>query len=294
MPCVLLLSLVPAQHLFCFAWHSYRSGYPVVNMPPFSSPALNLDGSDDPFYRYKMPALQVKVEGSSKMVKTVLLNLDDVCRAIGRPCDHMLVFLGQNLSAAANVDKRTGKTYISGAHEQATVQQHVFQFLQDTVLCGRCGNPETTLRIEGSKKKKGAHLTCKGCGACMDLDATDRFVKYMILHPPEDAAYGHADAGGGNVHSQLQEEVAASTSDRKKVPCGQCGHRTSKAICSKCGAATDAAAAAGFFAHQCSDERHHSKEQAGGTGKGAKKECPSCGHRTSKASCNKCGASLAD
>ncbi len=29
-----------------------------------------MHGKDDPFYRYTMPRLQIKVEGSTKMIKT--------------------------------------------------------------------------------------------------------------------------------------------------------------------------------------------------------------------------------
>jgi hypothetical protein len=29
-----------------------------------------MNGKDDPFYRYTMPRLQIKVEGSTKMIKT--------------------------------------------------------------------------------------------------------------------------------------------------------------------------------------------------------------------------------
>lgn len=39
----------------------------------------------DAFYRYKMPRLQAKVEGKGNGIKTVIVNMADVAKAIGRP-----------------------------------------------------------------------------------------------------------------------------------------------------------------------------------------------------------------
>ena len=37
------------------------------------------------FYRYKMPRLQAKVEGKGNGVKTVIPNMVEIARALGRP-----------------------------------------------------------------------------------------------------------------------------------------------------------------------------------------------------------------
>ena len=39
----------------------------------------------DAFYRYKMPRLQAKVEGKGNGVKTVIPNMVDIARSLGRP-----------------------------------------------------------------------------------------------------------------------------------------------------------------------------------------------------------------
>jgi len=209
---------------------------------------VNMDGSDDAGYRYKMPAVIVKVEGKSKMIKTVIENLPAVCHNIGRPTEHLLTFLGQRLSVATKMEK-DGRCYVTGVHDQGKVQKHILDFISETVACSRCGNMETTCHVEGKKKSKAVFLICKASSCRTDLDATDRFVKYIMQHPPEAATYGQAAPETVGVAAVMARAtaMAEATSNKPKTRevkaskqvCRACGHRTSKATCKKCGLELD-------------------------------------------------------
>mmetsp|Transcript_49 Transcript_49/g.136 ORF Transcript_49/g.136 Transcript_49/m.136 type:complete len:277 (-) Transcript_49:108-938(-) len=150
-----------------------------------SKNVVNMNGSDDPFYRYTMPAVQTKVEGTTKMIKTILTNIDDLSASIARPVDYIVTYFGQELSANSKVDTKTQKAYVTGHMKLEDLQAACFKFIREHVLCKHCGNPETIVNVVGKGKKKDVVLLCKGCGGKTTLDSTDRFVKYQALHPPD-------------------------------------------------------------------------------------------------------------
>ena len=61
---------------------------PRVPVPARLSRRLLVCSSvEDPFYRYKMPALIAKVEGRGNGIKTVIPNMGAIARALARPPD---------------------------------------------------------------------------------------------------------------------------------------------------------------------------------------------------------------
>jgi translation initiation factor 2 beta subunit (eIF-2beta)/eIF-5 len=217
-------------------------------MKSISGNTVNMDGSDDPSYRYTMPALVVKHEGSSKMKKTVVVNLAEVSQAVGRPADYLLTYLSQSLNAASKIEKDGGKMYIAGHHDTEVMQERTFVFVKEFVMCRECRNPETSCVVTGTKRNKELYLACKGGCELSHLDS-DRFVKYMVQHLPQEPVRWHAQTGRGATSeavamaSQLadakQQEKVEKKKEKRTCPNPSCGHRSSKEICSKCGTAMD-------------------------------------------------------
>ena len=148
------------------------------------------------------------------MQKSVFVNIDDVCKAIGRPKTYLVTFFGQQLGVNAKIDK-DGKAYIAGAFSESTVQELVFTFLREYVRChrgqvGHCNNIETTCVVEGCKKSKQLFLACKSCGARTHIPNEDRFAKFMLAHPLPFEAFGQAQGAAGSVGDVVADLSAAA------------------------------------------------------------------------------------
>lgn len=131
---------------------------------------MNINGSDDPFYRYKMPKSISRHEG----IYTIFVNIADIAKSLDRTIDTIATFLRSELGSAIKV--KDNKLFIHGKHTQVMLQQLITKFVQQFVLCSKCDNPETTY----VKVKKRVDMVCASCGHHQELDDTHKLVNYII------------------------------------------------------------------------------------------------------------------
>jgi len=146
--------------------------------------ALNVNTSvTDVFYRYKMPRLQAKVEGKGNGIKTVIVNMTDVAKALTRPPSYPCKFFGCELGAQTLMDAKNDRYIVNGAHDASKLQEMLDGFIRKFVLCPNCDNPETVLQV---KEKKGMiGQSCKACGYQGVLDMRHKLTTFILKNPPE-------------------------------------------------------------------------------------------------------------
>jgi len=146
--------------------------------------ALNVNREvQDAFYRYKMPRLMAKVEGKGNGVKTVIPNMTDIARALGRPPTYCTKFFGCELGAQTQFDFKNDRYIVNGAHDAAKLQDMLDIFIRKFVLCERCDNPETVLKVYS--KKQIITASCKACGHSFTLDMRHKLTTFIVKNPPE-------------------------------------------------------------------------------------------------------------
>ncbi|ODV78675.1 eukaryotic translation initiation factor 5 [Suhomyces tanzawaensis NRRL Y-17324] len=153
----------------------------------------------DPFYRYKMPLIQSKTEGRGNGIKTAILNLAEVARALGRPPAYLVKFFGSELGAQTSIDEKLDRYLVNGAHDSAELQDSLDGFINKFVLCGSCKNPETEIQVKG---KDDLQRDCKACGKITMIDLKHKLSSYILKHPPtskkgKKAATATANVVGG-------------------------------------------------------------------------------------------------
>ena len=135
---------------------------------------LNVSRIDDSHYRYKMPCVLTKIEGSGNGTKTVIPNLDDIARSLDRDSVEMCKFFGIELGAQARYGVRDGRTVINGIRSAGAIQELVYKYIDIFVLCPECGNPETSYTIKNSIRKK-----CAACGRSKRVDMTHKLCSHI-------------------------------------------------------------------------------------------------------------------
>jgi len=144
--------------------------------------ALNVNRNvQDAFYRYKMPRLQAKVEGKGNGIKTVLVNMVDVARALSRPPTYVTKYFGCELGAQTNADVKNERYIVNGCHEAGKLQDMLDGFIKKFVLCEKCENPETVIKV----KKNMIGASCKACGHIFTMDMRHKLAAFILRNPPE-------------------------------------------------------------------------------------------------------------
>ncbi|KAJ0514094.1 putative translation initiation factor IF2/IF5, W2 domain, MIF4G-like domain superfamily [Helianthus annuus] len=143
---------------------------------------IGASNSDDAFYRYKMPKMITKIEGRGNGIKTNIVNMVDVAKALARPASYTTKYFGCELGAQSKFDEKTGVSLVNGSHDTAKLAGLLENFIKKYVQCYGCGNPETEILIT---KSQMVQLKCAACGFVSDVDMRDKLTSFILKNPPE-------------------------------------------------------------------------------------------------------------
>ncbi|THG18662.1 probable eukaryotic translation initiation factor 5-1 [Camellia sinensis] len=143
---------------------------------------IGAGNKDDAFYRYKMPRMITKIEGRGNGIKTNVVNMVDIAKALGRPASYTTKFFGCELGAQSKFDEKTGTSHVNGAHDTSKLAGLLENFIKKYVQCYGCGNPETEIIIT---KTQMIILKCAACGFLSDVDMRDKLTTFILKNPPE-------------------------------------------------------------------------------------------------------------
>ncbi|KAI3914633.1 hypothetical protein MKW92_034763 [Papaver armeniacum] len=142
---------------------------------------IGAGNSGDAFYRYKMPRMLTKIEGRGNGIRTNVVNMVDIAKALARPASYTTKYFGYELGAQSKFDEKTGTALVNGAHDTAKLAGLLDNFIKKFVQCYGCGNPETEVIIT---KTKMIQLKCAACGFVSDVDMRDKLTAFIVKNPP--------------------------------------------------------------------------------------------------------------
>jgi len=142
---------------------------------------INIHGKTDPNYRYTMHKLQSMCKRNNK---TYFLNLQAVATNLARSPDEIFKWFGYTYGVQGNLKEYA----LNGKFETAALQTKLQDYIDNHVLCGVCGNPETKYQ---SKTEKGVLVSLsKKCSSCGGTSAVKLHPKMLkIFDPVEKKAY---------------------------------------------------------------------------------------------------------
>lgn len=155
---------------------------------------------EDPNYRYKMPRVRAKIEGRGNGIKTNIMNMSDIARALKRPPEYPTKFCGCELGSQSKFELSEGKAIVNGAHTDADIQLIIDKFVDKYVLCPNCRLPEVDILVSKGRVRG----KCNACGFQGDMDNAHKVSTYIVKNPPV------------NVESTVGKKAGRKTKEDKK------------------------------------------------------------------------------
>jgi len=175
---------------------------------------INIAGTtpvDDAEYRYKMPAVFGKIEGSGNGIKTAIPNISAVASSLHRPPGEVNKFFGCELGAQTTYAADTDRAIVNGAHNDTILQNLMHRYIQGFVNCPNCGLPETDYKI----KSEIIYHKCAACGAKEMVDMTHKLCNY-ILAQDKKAKKEAKKKGGKKGKEEKEKEKKKSKKSKDK------------------------------------------------------------------------------
>ncbi|KAA8547755.1 hypothetical protein F0562_004184 [Nyssa sinensis] len=175
---------------------------------------IGASNSDDAFYRYKMPKMITKIEGRGNGIRTNIVNMVDIAKALARPASYTTKYFGCELGAQSKFDEKTGISLVNGAHDTAKLAGLLENFIKKYVQCYGCGNPETEILIT---KNLMVQLKCAACGFISDVDMRDKLTTFIVKNPPELKKGSKDKKAMRRAEKERLKEGEAADEEQKKV-----------------------------------------------------------------------------
>ncbi|KAJ9146362.1 hypothetical protein P3X46_028639 [Hevea brasiliensis] len=175
---------------------------------------IGASNSDDAFYRYKMPKMITKIEGRGNGIKTNVVNMVEIAKALARPASYTTKYFGNELGAQSKFDERTGTSLVNGAHDTAKLAGLLENFIKKYVQCYGCGNPETEVVIT---KTQMITLKCAACGFVSDVDMRDKLTTFILKNPPEPKKGSKDKKAMRRAEKERLKEGEAADEEQKKL-----------------------------------------------------------------------------
>jgi translation initiation factor 5 len=167
---------------------------------------------EDPSYRYKMPLVFGKIEGSGNGIKTVIPNISDVGMSLHRPPAEVNKFFGCELGAQTSYAPDTDRAVVNGAHVDAALQQLVHKYVDMFVLCPTCGLPETRYKI----KNESIWHRCAACGAKEMVDMTHKLTNFILAQDKKEKREAKAREKKAGKEKKKKEDDGSDKDEGEK------------------------------------------------------------------------------
>lgn len=123
-----------------------------------------------------MPRLITKIEGRGNGIKTVIVNMSDIAKALHVDPAYPTKYFGIDLGAQSMYNAKTDKAVVNGCFQSEDMQKIMTKFIDDFILCPTCRYPEIKMIV----KKTRIKIDCAACGHTGNVNTKHKLVMFIL------------------------------------------------------------------------------------------------------------------
>jgi translation initiation factor 5 len=166
----------------------------------------------DEYYRYKMPVFNIKIEGKGNGIRTNIINICDIMKALNRPIDHFGKMLEFEIGTQSKINQNG--LIVRGKHNAEQLAIILDKYIEIYVLCSKCNNPETILHIKPDK----IISKCKACGHVFKITNNCKLTNYILKTevPKKQVSIKNDNVKITNTNEEWSLDLSQSAIDARK------------------------------------------------------------------------------
>lgn len=137
---------------------------------------INIIDNGDSFFRYQMPKLKMRKEGSGNGIKTIIENIKDISKSLERDREEICKYLQLNLNTNKKWISAERKLILNGDFTKNEIEMKLKKYIEYYVICKHCNLPETLYKKGNKQIKK----MCKACGYKEKIEFDNKFTKFIL------------------------------------------------------------------------------------------------------------------
>ncbi|KAE8653883.1 Eukaryotic translation initiation factor 5 [Hibiscus syriacus] len=188
---------------------------------------IGASNSDDAFYRYKMPKMITKIEGRGNGIKTNVVNMVEIAKALARPASYATKYFGCELGAQSKFDERTGTSHNPPEAKKSSKDKKAMRRAEKERLKEGEAADEELKKIKKESKKKSSSTTTLKAAAPKSAVTKKKGKNSDEDYSPEQSQADENEAASGDddyvqwqtdtsleaAKQRIQEQLSAVTAD---------------------------------------------------------------------------------
>jgi len=122
-----------------------------------------------------MPRIITKIEGRGNGIKTVIVNMTEIAKALHVDPAYPTKYFGIELGAQSKYNEKTS-AIVNGQHQSSDLAKMLEKFIEKFILCPTCRLPEIKMEV----KKHNVIIDCAACGYNGIVPDNHKLVSYIV------------------------------------------------------------------------------------------------------------------